>query len=127
LDYARQLDHTRLLREKKPLPIPEQFGQNNSVTSVTEISSLPHVPVRLVSGIPAGSVAPVGLLQCLRQPIGFPGNRDQVDTVRHHAISDERNAVEVFADRPRFELAQAVFPITLSSKPSKRASGNRAL
>jgi hypothetical protein len=36
----------------------------------------------------------VGLLQCLCQTIDFVRNRDQVDMVRHEAISNEGDAVE---------------------------------
>jgi hypothetical protein len=36
----------------------------------------------------------VGLLQCMCQTTGFVRNRDQVDMVRHEAISNEGDAVE---------------------------------
>ena len=36
----------------------------------------------------------MGLLQCLCQTIDFVRNRDQVDMVRHEAISNEGDAVE---------------------------------
>jgi hypothetical protein len=36
----------------------------------------------------------VGLLQCLCQTIDFVRNRDQVDMVRHEAVSNEGDAVE---------------------------------
>ncbi len=36
----------------------------------------------------------MGLLQCLCQTIDFVGYRDQVDMVRHEAMSNEGDAVE---------------------------------
>ncbi len=36
----------------------------------------------------------MGLLQCLCQTIDFVRNRDQVDMVRHEAVSNESDAVE---------------------------------
>jgi hypothetical protein len=76
------------------LGIAQRLPEVRLVQRARVISPLPDVSVRLVSRIPVGSVPPVGLLQCLCQTIDFVRNRDQVDMVRHEAISNEGDAVE---------------------------------
>src|ERR1700733_11345789 len=57
-------------------------------------SSLPYMPVRLVSGVPVRGIPPVHMFQCLCQTISRARNRDQVDMIGHEAIADQRHSVE---------------------------------
>jgi hypothetical protein len=52
------------------------------------------MPARLVSNIPVGSVPPMGMLQCLRQPISRARNGNQMDMIGHEAIANQRDFVE---------------------------------
>ena len=76
------------------LGIAQRLPEMRLVQRARVISPLPDVSVRLVSRIPVGSIPPVGLLQSLLQTIDFVRNRNQVDMVRHEAISNEGDAVE---------------------------------
>ena len=52
------------------------------------------MPARLVSYAPVASIPPVGMFQCLCQPISLARNGNQVDMIGHDAIANQRHLVE---------------------------------
>ena len=57
--------------------------------------SLPKVSARRVGGVPVGSVAPVGVLQRLRQGIRLTRDDHQMYVVGHQAVAQQQKIVEL--------------------------------
>ena len=72
------------------LRIAQRLPQVRLVQRARIISSLPHMPARIVLPIPVSCVSTVGMLERFRESVGAARNHHQMNMVRHRAVADQR-------------------------------------
>lgn len=65
-----------------------------AIEGTREEAALPDVSAGLVTGVPECGVASVGLLEREGERVGMVRNDDEVNVVRHQAVTEDREASE---------------------------------
>ena len=69
---------------------------------------LPYVPARRLSGIPVRSVASVGVFERLRERPRVQRNSDQVHVIRHQAVTQQRETVQLRVLPQQLQIGEAI-------------------
>jgi hypothetical protein len=75
----------------------------------------------MVDGVPISSISAVGVLQRVSHGIHFPRDRDEMNTVRHQAVANKCQAVQLNALPQQIEINFAI-SINIKDAPPSIAS-----
>ena len=87
-------------------------------------SPLPYVAGGTLAGVPIRRIAPVGVLQSLRQGLGGAWNGDQVGVVGHQAVTQEGKLVQLGILAEQLQIGEAVGVVGQDDLPSVAALRN---